>query len=85
MPENNLRYLVATSSSLIGVDPNIHVMIGPRQGGIRPIREGRLFGADNDAFHNRFDLELFARHLDRLEPYIDRNCSAGVWVEAGVG
>ena len=44
MPVTSLRYLAATGSSLIGKHPNVGVMIGPRQGGIRPIREGRMFG-----------------------------------------
>ena len=69
---SSIRYLAATGSSLIGKHPNVGVMIGPRQGGIRPIREGRMFGADNDAFHDRFDEDVFAAHLARLAPFADQ-------------
>ena len=67
-----LQYLAATSSSLLGRHEHLGVMIGPRQGGLRPIQEGRAFGVDNDAFHGKFDEEVFARHLERLEMFADR-------------
>lgn len=69
----SIRYLAATSSSLLGHHPNLGVMIGPRTGGLRPIHEGRVFGVDNDAFHDKFDEAVFARHLARLEPFA-QNC-----------
>lgn len=70
---SSVRYLAATSSSLIGYHKDIGVMIGPRQGGLRPIEEGRKFGVDNDSFHGKFEMDSFTRHLERLEPYKD-NC-----------
>ncbi|WP_407541922.1 hypothetical protein Q0M94_20800 (plasmid) [Deinococcus radiomollis] len=69
----DIRFLAATSSSLIGHHANLGVMIGPRQGGVRPIQEGRVFGVDNDAYHGKFEPEAFARHLGRLLPFVD-NC-----------
>lgn len=62
-------YLVTTSSSLIGAHPDIGVIVGPRVGGIRPVTEGRKWAADNDAFHGKFDAEVFENHLARLTPY----------------
>jgi hypothetical protein len=72
MSASTIRYLAATGSSLIGRHPNLGVMIGPRARGLRPIREGRVFGVDNDAFHDKFDPDVFAAHLARLTPFADR-------------
>jgi hypothetical protein len=66
-----IRYLAATSSSLIGHHANLGIMIGPRQGGVRPLQEGRVFGVDNDAFHGKFEPEAFAQHLGRLLPFAE--------------
>lgn len=62
-------YLAATSSSFEDLHPNMHVMIGPRQTGLRPLLEGRLWGGDNDAYVGRFSLEAFTAHLERLIPF----------------
>lgn len=67
-----MRYLVTTSSSLIGAHPQIGVIVGPRVGGILPVKEGRWWAADNDAFHGKFDEQGFENHLARLTPYKDR-------------
>lgn len=71
-PGPGIKYLAATSSSLRGAHRDIHVMIGPRQTGLRPIREGQFFGVDNDAFHDRFEERRFEYHLKRLLPYAER-------------
>ena len=68
-----MMYLVTTSSTLAGVSDDVGVIIGPRVGGIRPVKEGRKWAADNDAFHGRFDPERFETHLARLAPYRE-NC-----------
>ena len=67
-----MKYLVATSSSLTGAHPNIGVIVGPRVGGILPVKEGRAWAADNDAFHGKFSPEVFEKHLARLAPYTDQ-------------
>ncbi|MBZ9752218.1 hypothetical protein GO986_12210 [Deinococcus sp. HMF7620] len=67
-----MMYLAATSSSLHGAHPRIHVMTGPRTGGLRPLGEGRLWASDNDAYSGRFCPERFGRHLQRLLPHAQR-------------
>lgn len=62
-------YLAASSSSFKHMHENMHVMIGPRQSGLRPLYEGRLWGGDNDAYVGRFSLEAFTAHLERLIPF----------------
>lgn len=64
-----MKYLIATSSSLLGAHEDVGVMIGPRQTGYRPFREGRQWGGDNDAFHGKFTPEGFERHLERMVPW----------------
>lgn len=62
-------YLIPSSSSLEGHPEHIGNIVGPRVGGLRPLKEGRRWAADNDAYHGRFTEEAFLRHLKRLEPY----------------
>ena len=69
MLSTSIRYLAATGSSLIGRHPNLGMMVGPRQRGIRPILEGRMFAVDNDAFNEKYDEDVFDAHVRRLEPY----------------
>ena len=65
-----MKYLAATGSSLIGRHPELAIMIGPRSNGMTPIREGRPWAGDNDAFHGRFTEQKFFKHLNRLTPFI---------------
>ena len=67
-----VKYLVATGSSLIGAHADIGVIVGPRCRGILPVREGRAWAADNDAFHGKFSPEVFEKHLTRLAPHADQ-------------
>lgn len=67
-----MMYLAATSSSLHGAHPQIHVMTGPRTDGLRPLGEGRHWASDNDAYSGRFCPERFGRHLQRLLPHAGR-------------
>lgn len=64
-----MMYLVATASSLLGTSKDVGVIVGPRSGGLRPLKEGRLWASDCDAFHGKFDQERFIKHLKRLRPY----------------
>lgn len=47
------------------------MIVGPRTGGLMPIREGRRWASDNDAFHGRFTEAGFLTHLRRLTPFQD--------------
>lgn len=62
-------YLTSGAGSLGGHDAGVGVIIGPRTRGMLPIKEGRRWAADNDAFHGRFSEEGFLAHLARLAPY----------------
>lgn len=68
--QQDVYYLAATSSSLQGAHERLGVMIGPRQTGLRPLREGRPWGGDNDAYHDKFTPEAFELHLMRLRPFV---------------
>lgn len=62
-------YLVGGGGSLQGQSEQFGTMLSPRTRGLRPLREGRRWAADNDAFHGRFEAERFTAHLTRLRPY----------------
>lgn len=65
-------YLAATGSSLQGAHDRVGVIVGPRVRGLRPIKEGRAWASDNDAYHDKFREAAFDVHLTRLLPYADR-------------
>ena len=64
-----VMYLIPNGSSLEGQPDHLGNIIGPRTGGLRPIKEGRRWAADNDAYHGKFTEQGFLKHLKRLEPY----------------
>lgn len=68
-----LLYLAANSSSMIGKHPDLGVMVGPRQGGFLPIKEGRAWAGDCDGFTGKFDPNKYIAHLERMKPY-QRTC-----------
>jgi hypothetical protein len=81
-----VMYLVGTGSSMKGkAGDEIGIIVGPRQRGLLPIREGRWFALDNDAFNGTFDEGLWRRQLGRLELFADRCLFAvvpDVWGDA---
>lgn len=68
-----MLYLTSGSGSLNAAPDSVGSMVGPRQGGIRPVREGRKWAGDNDAFHGKFTEAGFLKHLTRLYPFRE-NC-----------
>lgn len=67
-----VMYLAATGSTLQGAHDRVGVIVGPRVRGLRPMKEGRAWASDNDAYHDKFSEAAFDAHLTRLLPYADR-------------
>lgn len=64
-----MMYLVGGGGSLRDRSAQFGTMLSPRTRGLRPLREGRRWAADNDAFHGRFEAAQFTAHLTRLTPF----------------
>lgn len=62
-------YLVSGGGSLEGRPAGFGTMLSPRTRGLKPLKEGRRWAADNDAFHGKFHPDRFVEHLMRLLPY----------------